>query len=154
MSSTSKMPTASKLFAAIVFAGVAYLAADLYALKLTSGRPPGYLREVSALIGLVCGWWIMGPLGGAGRGRIEAMGTGIRTSFTIVVFVLLTFAIHDMLLRSVKGRYDSPMDAVLGIFELCLVLVKPVFSADIIGVLLLGGLIGGAVSHWAGRNFK
>ena len=148
------MPTAAKLFSAFAFAAVAYLAAHLYALGLPDGRPAGYLREVSALVGLFCGWWIMGPMATKGRGRIEAMGTGVRTSFTIALMVLFIFATSDMLGRSVKGRYDTPMDAVLGIFELMLLLAPPLFTADILGVLLLGGLIGGAIAQWAGRTWK
>ncbi len=148
------MPTAAKLVAAIAFAIVAALAAHLYVLAMPDGRPAGYLREISGLIGAFCGWMIMGPLAGGDRGRIEAMGTGVRTSLTIAILVVLVFSIRDMLQRSMKGRYDAPMDAILGIFEQALELGSPVLQADIIGVLLLGGLMGGAISHWAGRTWR
>ena len=148
------MPTAAKLFSAITFAFVAYLAAHLYAEGMPDGRPVGWLREISALIGLICGWWIMGSFASRPNGRIEAMATGVRTSFTIVVLVLITFAIVEMLGQSMSGRYDGPMEAVLSVFELALRMGQRMVTPEIISVLLLGGLFGGAVGHWAGRNWR
>lgn len=148
------MPTAAKLFSAIMFAGVAYLAAYLYALDLPGGRPPGLLREISALIGLICGWWIMGSFASRSVGRVEAMGTGIRTAFTSALLVLIMFAFVEMLSRSMKGRYDSPMDATLAVFDLMLSLGQRMLTGEIMGVLLLGGVLGGAVAHWAGRTWR
>jgi hypothetical protein len=147
------MPTAAKLFAAFIFAGVAFLAAQLYAGHMADDQPPGLLREISALIGLICGWGIMGPNAKKGSRRLDAMGTGIRTSFTIVVVVLLVFSAHQMMLRAMKGRYDSPVTAILGIFERAFDLVQPVWNTDVIGVLLLGGVLGGYVAHWAGQKW-
>ncbi|WP_103332945.1 TrgA family protein [Pseudotabrizicola formosa] len=147
------MPTAAKLFAALAFALVAAVAAHFYALDLPEGRSAGVLREVSALVGAVCGWIIMGRAAHRRPSRVEAMGTGIRTSLTIVVLVVLIFAIADMLERAIKGRYKTPLDAVLGVFEQAMVLAPPLAQPDILGVLLLGGLIGGALAHWAGRRW-
>ncbi|MFN4155993.1 MAG: TrgA family protein [Paracoccaceae bacterium] len=148
------MPTAAKLFGAIFFALVAFVAAHFYALALPEGRPSGLLREVSAGVGLFCGWAIMGPAAQRARSRIDAMGSGIRTSLTIVVLVVLIFACADMMGRAMKGRYKTPLDAVLGVFEQALVLAPPLARPDILAVLLLGGLIGGAVAHWAGRRWN
>ena len=148
------MPTAAKLFAAAVIAIVAAVAAHLYALDLPEGRPAGLLREVSALVGVACGWMIMGAAAHRSRSRVDAMGTGIRTSVTIVVLVVLIFAIAEMMGRAFKGRYKTPLDAILGVFEQALLLVPPLAQPDILGVLLLGGLIGGAVAHWAGQRWN
>jgi len=148
------MPTAAKLVAAIAFACIAFLAAHLYALGLSQGRTAGVLREVSAGIGLLCGWWIMGPAATRARGRVDAMGSGIRTSLTIVIFVVLIFACVDMLSRAMKGRYDTPLDALLGVFEQAFVLAPPLAQPEILSVLLLGGLLGGAVAYWAGQRWS
>lgn len=147
------MPTAAKLVSAILFAMIAVLAAHLYGKTMPGGRPVGSLLEVSGVVGVLCGWFIMGPLAHRARGRIEAMGTGIRTSFTIVFFVLLIFACVDMMDRAIKGRYSTPLEAILAIFERALVLAQPLMQPDILGVLLLGGLFGGALAHWAGQRW-
>lgn len=148
------MPTAAKLVSAIAFACIAFLAAHLYGQAMPGGRPAGVLRETSAVIGVLCGWFIMGASAPRARGRIEAMGTGIRTSFTMVVFVVLIFACVDALDRAMKGRYDSPLDAFLGVLEQALVLAPPVAAPGVLGVLLLGGLFGGALAHWAGQRWS
>jgi len=147
------MPTAAKLVAAIAFGFVAFLAAHLYALSVPNGRPVGVLREVSAVVGVLCGWFVMGPFAHRARGSVEAMGTGIRTSLTIVVWVVLIFACADMLDRAVKGRYDTPLDALLGVFEQALVLLPNLAKPDVLGVLLLGGLFAGALAQWAGKRW-
>ncbi|MFN4128922.1 MAG: TrgA family protein [Paracoccaceae bacterium] len=147
------MPTAAKLFAAIAFALVAVIAAQLYALSMPEGRPTGMLYAVSVGVGLLCGWRVMGPAAKRARGRVDAMGSGFRTSVTIVVLVVLIFACADMLDRAMKGRYKTPLDAVLGVFEQALALAPPLAQPDLIGVLLLGGLLGGAVAHWAGQRW-
>ncbi|MFN7224103.1 MAG: TrgA family protein [Paracoccaceae bacterium] len=148
------MPTAAKLVSAIIFAFVAFLAAHLYGLSIPGGRPVGVVREVSAVVGVLCGWFIMGPFAHRARGRVEAMGTGIRTSFTMVVCVLLIFACVEVLDRAIKGRYDNPLDALLGVFERAFVLAPPLARPDILGVLLLGGLLGGALAHWTSQRWN
>lgn len=148
------MPTAAKLVAALAFAFVAALAAHVYWRGLPDGTPAGLMREICGLIGLVCGWWIMGPMAQRARGRIEAMGTGIRTSLTIAPAAVFLLSTVEMLERAMKGRYKTPLDAALGVFERALVLGRPVFQPDVLGVLLLGGLLGGALSYWAGRRWS
>lgn len=148
------MPTAGKMVAAVFFAGVAWVAAHLYAAEVPDGRPAGLLREIAAMIGLICGWLIMGSFLNKPRGRIEAMGTGMRTALTLTVFTLLGYAIWDMLMRAIDGRYKEPMQAVLDIFARAIALGRPILSPEVLGTLLLGGLAGGAVSHWAASRWK
>ncbi len=50
------MPTATKLFAALFFAAVAWFAAVAFAPSLPEGTPIGRLREVSAVIGAIVAW--------------------------------------------------------------------------------------------------
>lgn len=148
------MPTAAKLFAAVFFAFAAFFAAHLYTISLPEGRGAGVLREVSAVVGVLCGWFIMGPVAHRSVRRIDAMGAGIRTSFTIVIFVVLIFACVEVFDRAIKGRYQTPMDAVLGVFENGLAMIQAAIRPDVLAVLLLGGLFGGALAHWAGKRWN
>jgi hypothetical protein len=147
------MPTAAKLVAAIIFGLVAFLAAHLYALALPDGAQSGVLREVSAVVGVVCGWYVMGTFVLRKRRPVDAMGAGVRTSLTMLIFVVLIFATAEMLDRAINGRFKTPLDAVIAIFEHALRLVAPIAQPDILGVLLLGGLAGGALTHWAGKRW-
>ncbi len=148
------MPTAAKLIASVLFAALAFVAARMYAQNMPDGSGTGRLLETSALIGFLCGWSIIGSFASRPGGRVDAMATGVRTSFTMAVLVTLTFAIVEMLTRSLKGRYRDPVDAVLSMFELFLTLGRPILTPELLAVLLLGGIIGGAVAHWAGRTWR
>jgi hypothetical protein len=148
------MPTAAKLVAAIMFAAVAWVAAALYARAMPEGRSAGGLREVSALIGLICGWSIMGSFASRPCGRVEAMGTGIRTSFTMAIVGLTVFSVAQMLTRSMTGRYKDPVEAVIAVFDLMLSFGQTLLTAEIMAVLMLGGVLGGAVAHFAGRTWR
>jgi hypothetical protein len=147
------MPTAAKLFAAIAFALVSAITAHFYVLSLPESRPVGTLYAVSIAVGVICGWMVMGPAAKRARGRVDAMGSGVRTALTILVVVVLIFACADMLDRAMKGRYKTPLDALLGVFEQALVLLPSLARPDIIGTMLLGGLLGGALSYGAGRRW-
>lgn len=148
------MPTAAKLVAAAIFALVAFIAADQYAPLIPDGRPAGPLREVTAIIGVICGWTIMGSFLRRSHSAVEAMGTGLRVSVTIAFVSLILFSIWDVLMRAIDGRYKHPMDSLLDVFGRALVLGTPIFSPGVLGVLALGGLAGGALAHAASTRWK
>jgi Na+-translocating ferredoxin:NAD+ oxidoreductase RnfE subunit len=148
------MPTAAKLFSAIVFAGVAWIAALFYAQAMPLSQQVGVFKEICAMAGVFCGWFVMGRFAKRGRSRVESMGAGVRTSLALVVGLVLIFAIREMLERAVDGRYKNPMDALLGVFERMLVLGNSVLQVEVLIVLLFGGLFGGAVAHWAAENWN
>ncbi|NUB45158.1 TrgA family protein [Fertoebacter nigrum] len=146
------MPTAAKLVAAIVFAALGFMAAELFKPAMPEGTQFGLFSPICAGIGLLCGWIVMGPL--AGRGTWAAMGSGVRTAATIAFWALLGFSIYEMVLRSMKLRYDGPMEAVLAVFDLMLERGRLMLMPDLLGLLLLGGLLGGVLVEWAGRRWR
>lgn len=140
-----RMPTAAKLASAILFAGLGYLVSMLIAQLTAQGdfKPTiqpetvfGYFPYVNAGIGLLCGWLVMGPL--TGRGFYAATGSGVRTAATLVFFSMLTFSGREMILRSMKMRYDGPFEAIQGMFGL-IADYSPVLIAPAVLVLLIGG---------------
>ena len=60
------MPTASKLFAAFALAAVAFFTAEMIKGHMPPSTRFGAFSEVSALIGLLCGWLLLGPETGGG----------------------------------------------------------------------------------------
>jgi hypothetical protein len=146
------MPTAAKLLAAVAFAIVAYLTAFALVPHFPEGTQIGLFREISAVIGFAVGWFVMGNLVGKGYG--EAAGSGIRTSVTVVFWALLLFSIYLMVKKSMKMAYDGPMEAVLGIFELMLEYGQIMLVPDVLGVLVVGGILGGMLAEWAGRRWS
>lgn len=154
------MPTASRLAAAIAFAILGFLAAHLYASHLPPESVVGRLREVSALVGAVVGWWTLGREIGKqhtgerkSRGYGNAFGAGVRTAVVMVFWVLLGFSIYLMVRKSMHMMYDGPMEAVLGIFDLMLEYGRKLAEADVLATLFVGGGLGGVLTEWAGRRW-
>lgn len=145
------MPTAAKLVAAVFFAALGYLMAEAFKPTQPEGMRFGYFAEISAGIGLLCGWIVMGPLVGRGHGR--AWGLGVRTAITTVFFATILFATYEMVLRSMKLRYDGPMEAVIGGIGLILEYGTGMVDQRFILTVLIGGAIGGILTEWSSRRW-
>ena len=145
------MPTAAKITGAVTFAALALLLATLYIPQLPKGTELGYFREITAAIGFVVGWLVMGPL--AGRGYRAAVETGMRTSITVVCWALLGFSIYIMVDRSMKMMYDGPMEAVLGVFQLMFEYGRKLLVLEVIVTALFGGILAGQITEWVGKRW-
>ena len=145
------MPTAAKLVAALAFAVLGFLAAEVFKAAMPERTVWGYFNTVSAVIGLLCGWVIMGDL--VGRGYQAAIGFGLRTMVQAVLLVVIVFSICEAVLRSTKLRYDGPMEAVLGMVQFALEYLAKLATPPMIGTLLLGGMLGGVAAEWANRRW-
>ncbi|MGB3177556.1 MAG: TrgA family protein [Albidovulum sp.] len=146
------MPTASKLFAAFAFALLAFFAAEVFKPHMPEGTQFGYFSFVSALIGLVAGWRVMGPE--AGQGNWMAVNSGIKTSACTVGLALLIFSTYEMLHLAFRPAYKGPMEAVVGIFDLGVDYFRTLLAWDVLAVLIVGGALGGLLSEWAARRWK
>jgi hypothetical protein len=146
------MPTAAKLVAAIAFAIVGAIAAHLFLPVLPEGTPPGYLREVSALFGLVCGWRIMGRRVGKGMG--EAAGSGILTAVCLLFWVMLFFSGFTMIRRSMRMLYDGPVDALLGAMSIMFDYGKLLAAPATPVALLIGGVLAGWLAEATRRRYS
>ena len=148
----TSMPTAARLFAAIAFFVVCYLAADAFKPQMPEGTQFGYFSVICAGVGLLCGWFVSGAL--AGRGFYAAIGTGVRTSVTAVFFALIIFSGYDMLLRAIKKLYHGPMDALQGMMALVAKYVTLLINPPDLVILLVGGGIAGLFVEWAHRRWR
>ncbi len=146
------MPTAAKLFAAFAFAVLAFFTAEIYKPHMPAGTQFGYFSFVSALIGLVAGWRVMGPE--AGRGNWQAVNTGVRTSAVMVGLALLIFSTYEMFLLAFKPAYRGPMEAIVGIFDLGVGFFRTLIAWDTLLVLIVGGALAGLMSEWAARRWR
>lgn len=146
------MPTAAKLFGAGAFAILGWISAHVFSAALPEGVQIGLLREIVAAIGLFCGWFVTGA--SAGKGYYAAMGGGIRGGITMVFFSLLGFSLYEMVLLSIKMRYDGPMEAVLGVFDLMLKYGKLMLTQETLGTLFGGSILGGWIAEYASRHWR
>ncbi|WP_095590865.1 TrgA family protein [Actibacterium ureilyticum] len=146
------MPTASRLFAAMGFAIVAFFAAEAFKATMPEGSDPGKFVLICVVIGALSGWMIMGRL--AGSGYRPAIGQGIRTTAVMLFYVLLVFSIYEMLRQSVRMRYKNPTEAVAGIFDQVSQYGAAILGAvDVIAILLVGGILAAWLSEWASKRW-
>ncbi len=146
------MPTAAKLFAALAFAATGFFAAELFKPGMPPGTVFGPFSLVVAGIGALTGWLVMGDL--TGRGYRAAAGFGLRTALTVTFWALLAFSILEMVKLATKMRYDGPMDAIIGIFQLMLEYGRLVLLPPVLIALGVGGVLGGWLAEWAGRRWR
>ena len=146
------MPTLSKLIAAVFFAAVAYLSAEAFRGGMPEGTQFGQFNVICAVIGLICGWRVMGNV--AGKGYSKAAGSGMRTSVTFTAWALLIFSVILMVRKAFKMRYgDSPLEAIVDIFSLALTHGKLVLRPEVLFVLIVGGILGGLVTEWVKKRW-
>ncbi len=146
------MPTTAKLVAAVIFALIGWLAANAHIPSLGENPAIGRFREISALIGLAVGWGTMGSL--VGKGYADAVGSGLRTSVTLVFFALLIFSTVLMFRETARMTYAGPMEAVLGVFQIMLDHGRRMLVPGVLGVLIVGGALGGVLTEWASRRWR
>lgn len=147
------MPTAARLFAAIGFALVAYFAAESYILELPEGTQKGLFSEITAGLGAIAGWRVMGS--NVGRGTGVALTTGFRTTAVFTFFTLVGFSIYEMVSLSMKLRYSGPGEALQGLFDLIYDYGIVLFtSPPVLAILLVGGSLAALLSEWAGSRWR
>lgn len=145
------MPTAAKLFAAVAFGVLGFIAAEVFKEGFEANEAFGAFSLIVAVLGVLVGWMVMGGL--AGRGYGASVGFGLRTSVTLGFWALLGFSIYQMVLLSLKKRYDGPMEAVVGIFNLMLENGQAMLTPELLGTLAIGGAVGGCIAEWAARRW-
>lgn len=146
------MPTASKLVAAVLFAALAYYTSDLLKPLLPEGTPAKWLSESNALIGLLCGWKIMGPRGR--EGLVTGLGIGLTTTVAMTLSAIFIHASIEMVKLSLRKTYDGPVEAVAAVFEICFEHIILISDPTIIGTLIVGGLFCGWLTHWTGQRWS
>ncbi|MBI1219336.1 MAG: TrgA family protein [Rhodobacteraceae bacterium] len=145
------MPTAPKLFAAIAFALLAFVAAEALKPYLPEGTPFGFLSEICAAFGALTGWLMMGKM--AGRGYSTAISSGIGTSVVMVFFSLLAFSGREMILRSLDHRYKGPQQAVEAVFGLMIDYGKLLANPSDLAILVGGAAVAGLFVEWTSRRW-
>jgi hypothetical protein len=146
------MPTGAKAMAALTFAVVGWLIANAYVPNMPEPMPVGRFRELTALLGAIIGWRVMGP--SVGKTYIEAIGSGWKTVIVLVFFALLLFGIYEMIGQSVKMRYDGPMDAVIDVFRRMMDRSQALLALNVFSVMAIGGGVAGILTENASRRWR
>jgi hypothetical protein len=146
------MPTGAKAMAAVGFALVGFITAHTYVQNMEIPTEVGLLREVTAALGAIIGWRVMGN--SVGKGYLRSVGAGWKTMLVLIFFALLSFGLYEMLQLSVKMRYDGPIEAILDVFQRMLDRSFPLLSLPVLSVMVIGGGLAGLLAENANRRWR
>ena len=145
------MPTAARLIAAIFFAATAYYVTNLAKPLFPEGTQLGLFTPWSMFVSFVCGWRVVGRL--IGRGWANSINTGVYGIGVCIFFVTALFSINEMIKRSRDFRYDGPMEAVVGTFEIALEYGAYLLDTQIMIALAVSAVVTGLVCEAADRKW-
>ncbi|MFP4043632.1 MAG: TrgA family protein [Rhodosalinus sp.] len=149
------MPTAARLVAAIVLAAVGWFASELVKplIEAQTGRTEfGGLSLINLVLGALCGWIVIGKR--AGRGYSAAIGNGLTGGAALVFWALFVQAVREMVDRSLARRYDGPVEAIAGVFELIVEYGAFLVNTQMLVTLVAGSILGGVASEFAARRWR
>jgi hypothetical protein len=146
------MPTMGRLVGAILFAGLAWYTSFLIIPLFPVGTNLGLFQEVNTFFSLIAGWTVAGPR--AGLGYVAAFSYGLTALVAMVVMALFFNSSVVMVEQSLRKRYDGPGEAVTDVFQMFVDHAIMMATPEIIGTLLIGGIVGGLVTEFFGRRFS
>ncbi|HHB80234.1 MAG TPA: TrgA family protein [Aliiroseovarius sp.] len=147
------MPTTARLFGALFFAALGWYCADLFKPLLPEGTAVGLFSPTAAGFGALVGWTFTGKR--ADLAQSGGLGIGLTSAFLLVFWVLLTFSAYKMLQNSLRKLYGGPVEALQDMFSLGVEYLQlAVQSPQLIGALLVGGLVGGWLTEQIARRWS
>lgn len=146
------MPTAARLVAALLVAALAFATSEAIKPLMPEGTAFGYFSVANALIGLICGWVVVGKR--AGRGWSAAVGNGVTGVVTLVAWALFLHGLYHMWQESLRRRYSDVMEAIEGIIDFIVDNAVVLSDLSILTLLGAGALIVGILTEIAARNWR
>ena len=119
---------------------------------MPEGYDFGYFLYVNMAIGAVTGWIVMGKR--AGRGTTAAINNGLTGVVCMVFWGLFVQGCYEMFDLAMDNRYDGPFEAVGAIFVIGLDYAGVMLVPNIIGTLLVGGVLAGLFTEYAWRTWR
>ncbi len=147
-----QMPTGAKLIAALCYAAIGWQAAVFFEPVLSDVQRSTWFVPLNAALGILIGWRVMGRMVGGTYGA--ALRGGIYSSIWLFFWSLLGFSLWEMIDRSLAKRYRHPTEALGNALEIGAYYFKLAMQADVLAVLLLGGLIAGLITEFTSRRWS
>lgn len=137
---------------AVCFAVLGFGAATVFEPYLPNNESMFWFVAGNVGIGIAMGWMVMGRLvGGDYRAAARA---GVGTAFWMLLWAIVIFSLRLMLTRSLGLWYKAPMDALNGALEIGWEYATLAMHVEVLGVLLVGGMLGGVVTEFAKRRWR
>ncbi|WP_170769547.1 TrgA family protein [Ruegeria lacuscaerulensis] len=146
------MPTASRLVAATCLLVVAFLVSSMVIENGEEGKDYGWFTYVNMLLGVICGWKVMGKR--AGRGWTAGVNNGLTGMAALVFWGLFVQGCNEMIRLAMRHRYDGPFEALLAIFQISVEFGQQLLAPEILWTLAIGALVAGLATEEASRRWR
>ncbi|PVA11002.1 tellurium resistance protein [Pelagivirga sediminicola] len=151
MPKTRTLPTAARLVAAIALGALGWLASEMVRPLMPPQTAFGWFNYVNLALGVLCGWFVIGSR--AGRGYGEALANGLTGVLALIIWGFFVQSFNLMLKQSMEGKFDGPVEAIVGIFNNAIDYAQYLIDPALIGTLLVGGMICGLLAEMAARRW-
>ena len=148
---TDTMPTSGKLVAAIGLGALGWVGSELFRPLMEEGTDFGWFNYVNLGLGLICGWRVTGRR--LGLGYATGISAGLTGMAVLVFWALFVQSLNEMLRLTLDGRITGVMNGLTEMFELGTEYATVMLDGTLIGVLLAGGFLVGAIAEWAERRW-
>ena len=146
------MPTAARLMAAVCLAAVAYVISRMVMPLMPESTDFGYFVPLNIGLGLLVGWFVMGPR--AGRGTTAAINNGFAGVFVLMLWGVGIQAINEMTRLAMRNRYDGPFEAITEIFTIGMEFALTIATVPIGLTLIVLAVISGLLTDFADRRWR
>ncbi|EEE38057.1 tellurite resistance protein [Rhodobacteraceae bacterium KLH11] len=146
------MPTASRLVAALCLLVIAFLVSSMIIDNGEEGKSYGYFTYVNMLLGVACGWVIMGKR--AGRGWTAAVNNGLTGVVALVFWGLFVQGTYEMFSQAMRHRFGGPFEALLAIFQIGVGYGEQLLAPEILITLAVGAVVSGILTEIAVRRWR
>ncbi len=146
------MPTAARLVASTCLMIIAFLVSSMIIANGEEGKDYGYFTTVNIVLGLACGWKIMGWR--AGRGWTAGINNGLTGVAALVFWGLFVQGTYEMFRQAMRHRFDGPFEAILAIFQLSFGFAEQLWASNILWTLAVGAVVTGLLTEIAARRWN
>jgi len=146
------MLTAARLVAGILFGALCWYVTELMKPLMPEGFNPRIGSEVSAVVGFVTGWIVLGTR--AGKGTIPAISFGFTAAIVAAFWCLFFNCLLEMIRLAFTGRYKGPADAVIDVFQQMMRFGALLLTPNVLATLVIGGMVAGVITEMTNRRFR
>jgi hypothetical protein len=146
------MPSAARLMGSVCLAVTAWVISRMVMPLMPESTDFGYFVPVNVVLGLLTGWFVMGPR--AGRGTTAAINNGLTGVFVLMFWGIAVQAINEMVRLAMMNRYGGPFEAIVAVFQIGAGYAVIIATVEIGVALVVAAAISGLVTEFAGRRWR
>ena len=143
------MISSNKLVAASCLAILGGQVAEFVKPQMPEGSDFGHITLISAGVGLVVGWRVMGRR----AGRSGSLELGLVGVASMVFWGLVLFGLIEMFRLAMRRRLDEPVEAMERAVTVALEYGVYLLHPNVLITLAAGAVISGMLTNFAARNW-